>query len=163
MPDDRPVALHHLSFAGQLLVWSARHWVARDGHWRRVEAEFMGPLGTTTGQSLATALDDLYSLMNAAALRPMIFGPLQCRSVWRDEGLIVRLVELEQQNESAWVLDLLGRVLPPAAARRAITLVADVAYLLSGAGYTVSVDGAETDEPQLPRPAMMEGGKVTIH
>lgn len=162
-PQDHPLSLPCLSFAGQLLVWSGRQWVGRAGDWQIVEAEFSGPLGSSVGQALAGALHDLYTLLNVAALRPVIFGPPNCRRVWRDEALIVQLVWAEQQHRSAWTVELLEQLLPPAAARQAVAVVASIAHLLARAGYEVAVAHADPMEtPPAPYPGQ-ESGKVTIH
>ncbi len=167
MSNTRTVDLRQLSFAGQLLVWSTRKWVARDGEWRRVETEFEAPFGPVAGRALAAALNELYSVMNASALRPLVVGPTQCGRLWQDEGLIVSLVELEQARQSGWAMTLLERVLPEAAARQAIAHVAHIACLLEDAGYLVAIDGQEAATSHTPTPTDTAPDpsvvKVTIH
>ena len=110
-------------------------------------------------------LDGLYGLMNVAARRPMIFGPLNCRRVLRDEGLIVCLIEMAQQGCSGLVLERLGDLLPMAAARRAVVQIDTIAGLLAGAGYAVSLDVA--DEDRGPRPDLENDhpipAKIVLH
>jgi hypothetical protein len=165
MSADRPLVLPSLSFAGQLLVWSGRQWVGRAADWQAVEAEFSGPFGPRDARDLAGALGGLFTLLNLAARRPMIFGPPNCRRVWRDEALIVRLVQLEQHNRSAWAFTLLEGVLPRAAAREAAGFVATIAHVLDRAGYDVTLADADVDaaDAALDRRPAAEGAKITIH
>ncbi len=157
----RPMALYSLSFAAQILVWSGRQWVGCGRDWTRVETEFARPFGAEKGAHLASALDELFTILNAAARRPLVLGPPHCRRVSRDEGWMVRLVSAEQRHESAVTLALLERVLPAAAARRALGPVARIAHIFDDAGYTVTTDadGSYADA----RPAPHEAGAITIH
>ncbi len=151
--EEPPLDLHKLSFAGKLLVWSGRQWVFQQSDWSLVETEFAGPLGAETGRDLAAALESLYSLLNVAAYRPIVFGDVQCREIARDEALIVRLVEMEQRHLSEQTMALLNRLLPWSEARRAIAVVARIAQLLEGAGYKVSVSVSSERPARLPAAA----------
>lgn len=93
----------------------------------------------------------------------MVFGPPSSRKIRRDEALIVRLVELEQQHQSTWVYHRLEQILPSAAARRALAIVASIAHLLDQAGYEVSVLEQESrgSRPHTAPPA--NDSKITVH
>ena len=157
MSEKRSLALHSLSFAGQILVWSGRQWIEREIAWPQIETEFAGPFGAEIGR------DDLYTLLHLAAIRPMVFGAWMSREVRHDEALIVRLVEMEQRHQSAWTASLLKEILPPTEARQALALVAKIAHLLDLAGYKASVAQADEIGGNPARHAAPQVRKATLH
>lgn len=163
MLDKDPLALHSFSFAGKVLIWSGRRWNGHRRDWPNVEDEFSGPFGTHTGQALAAALDDLFCLLKARSVRPMVFGTPNSRHIQRDEALIVELIQMEQRHQSSLVISRLEQILPRDAARHAIAIVATIAHLLEQAGYDVSVstNGAPAARPR--KEIWIDGCAHTIH
>lgn len=146
MPLLPALSIHNLSFAGQLLVWSGRLWIAARPEWYRAEAEFSGPLGPEAGTALAGAIDRLFLLINTSARRRVCFAPGPCRRVADDELILVSAVRFAQDGDLSLAADAVADLLPPSAVRRAVLLVTQIADILSDNGYRVAFETAQTAE-----------------
>lgn len=137
VPHPHPPVLSCFSFAGQILIWAGRQWIRASEDWDRVVREFTGALGHDRGKALIAGLDDLFSLMNVAARRPVVFGRCECHRVWPDEILVISAVQAEQRGHTRLALDALASVLPPASVRQALPMVSSIAQLFMKAGYRI--------------------------
>ncbi len=128
------VEIEALSFSEQFLVWSVRAWV--DGY--KAGTGRAGLL--REGFALAGAADgwlvveELMSIVAAAARRPLDVRCLACRTLGEDEAPLLAAVAGLQQKDEAPAVATVADWLPPSAARAVLALLTRLASELFQAG-----------------------------
>lgn len=148
------IEVETLSFAEQFVVWAVRAWV--DGY-----KSGRGQAGLLReGFALAGAADgwllieELMSILAAAARRPLDVRCLACRMLGDDEAPLLAAVGGLQQSDTVPALALTSEWLPPEAARAALDLLRRLAADLSRAGMRL---------PPSPAPATVDRGLALMH
>ncbi|MBM3545984.1 MAG: hypothetical protein FJX54_03445 [Alphaproteobacteria bacterium] len=128
------VEIEALSFSEQFLVWAVRAWV--DGY-----KSGKGRAGLLReGFALAGAADgwllveELMSILAAAAKQPLDVRCLACRTLGEDEAPLLAAIGGLQQDDNAIAVRLTERWLPAAAARAVLSLFEQLAVELQRAG-----------------------------
>ena len=143
-----------LTFAEQLVLWSARRLATADlgaagteneaaASRKDVLARVAGELavalcpagGPTAGLEAAEALERTLDVFASAGARSLRLSPLCCRFVSNDERLLLSFLAGCQAGDCRHTAALLSWFLPPAAMRAAATDGAAFAAALQGAGY----------------------------
>lgn len=148
------VTIPRLTFAEQLVLWSARR-LAAEGHdaaateceasdrRRSVRERVGGELGVAlrptggpdAGPAAAGALARTLTTFGCAGVRNLRLNPLCSRFVSNDERLFLSFLAACQEGDCAHASALLSWFLPPAAMRLAATDGAAFAAALGGAGF----------------------------
>ena len=148
------MAVPRLTFAEQLVLWSARRLSAaglgaaateteasacRQDVLARVEGELGVALcpteGPTAGSEAAEALERTLHIFGCAGARSLRLNPTCCRFVSNDERLFMSFLAGCQEGDCRHTATLLSWFLPPAAVRTAATDGASFAAALLGAGF----------------------------
>ena len=153
-PTGPGMTIPRLTFAEQLVLWSARrlatldHGTAateaeasacRQDVLTRVEGELSVALrptgGPTVGAKAAEALERTLDIFGSAGVRGLRLNPMCCRFVSNDERLFMSFLAACQEGDYRHTAALLSWFLPPAAMRTAAADGAAFAAALLGAGY----------------------------
>ena len=148
------VTIPRLTFAEQLVLWSARRLAAGDHDEAATECEAAdrrrsvrervgGELGVAlrptggpdAGPAAAMALARTLATFDCAGVRSLRLNPLCSRFVSNDERLFLSFLAACQEGDCAHASALLSWLLPPAAMRLAATDGAAFAAALGGAGF----------------------------
>ena len=153
-PTGPGMTIPRLSFAEQLVLWSARR-MATANHGaaateseasacrKDVRARVAGELGValcptggpTAGLEAAEALERTLDVFASAGARSLRLNPMCCRFVSNDERLFLSFLAGCQEGDCRHTAALLSWFMPPAAMRIAATDGAAFAAALQGAGY----------------------------
>ena len=148
------MTIPRLTFAEQLVLWSARRLATADYGTAATESEasacrddvrtrVAGELGVAlcptggprAGLKAAEALERTLAVFAGAGTRSLQLNPLCCRFVSNDERLFLSFLAGCQAGDCRHTASLLSWFLPPAAMRAAATDGAAFAAALQGAGY----------------------------
>ncbi len=153
-PTGPGMTIPRLSFAEQLVLWSARR-MATANHGaaateseasacrKDVRARVAGELGValcptggpTAGLEAAEALERTLDVFASAGARSLRLNPMCCRFVSNDERLFLSFLAGCQEGDCRHTAALLSWFMPPAAMRAAATDGAALAAALLAAGY----------------------------
>ncbi|MDE0390642.1 MAG: hypothetical protein OXI57_01065 [Rhodospirillales bacterium] len=148
------MTIPRLTFAEQLVLWSARRLATADYGAAATESEAFacredvrtrvaGELGVAlcstggpgAGLEAAEALARTLDVFGFAGVRGLQMNPMCCRFVSNDERLVLSLLASCQDGDHRHAATLLSWFLPPAAMRTAATHGAAFAAALMAAGY----------------------------
>ena len=153
-PTGPGMTIPRLTFAEQLVLWSARRLATLDHGTAATETEASacrqdvlarvgGELsvalrptgGPTVGAKAAEALERTLDIFDSAGVRGLRLNPMCCRFVSNDERLFISFLAGCQEGDCRHTAALLSWFLPPAAMRTAAADGAAFAAALLGAGY----------------------------
>ena len=148
------MTIPRLTFAEQLVLWSARRLAAAgqdaaatetevEASRHDVRARVVGELsvalcptgGPAAGTEAAQALERLLDIFGCAGVRSLRLNPMCCRFVSNDERLFLSFLASCQEGDHRHAAALLSWFLPPAAVRSAATDGAAFARALFDAGF----------------------------
>ena len=148
------MTIPRLTFAEQLVLWSARRFATTDYGAAATESEatacredvrarVAGELGVAlcstkgpgAGLEAAQALERTLDIFGCAGVRGLRMNPMCCRYVSNDERLFLSFLASCQDGDHRHAATLLSWFLPPAAMRTAATHGAAFAASLMAAGY----------------------------
>jgi hypothetical protein len=148
------VEVETLSFPEQFLVWAIRAWVEgyKSGRGRAgLLREGFALAGAADGWLL---VEELMSLLAAAAKRPLDVRCLACRMLGADEAPLLAAVGGLQRSDTVPAIALTDEWLPAAAACAALDLLRRLAADLSSAGMRL---------PSSPAPITVDRGLALVH
>ena len=148
------MTIPRLTFAEQLVLWSARRFATTDcgaaatesdafACREDVRARVAGELGVAlcstkgpgAGLEAAQALERTLDVFDFAGVRGLRMNPMCCRFVSNDERLFLSFLASCQDGDHRHAATLLSWFLPPAGMRTAATHGAAFAAALMAAGY----------------------------
>ena len=153
-PTGPGMTIPRLTFAEQLVLWSARRLATADhgaaateteaeASRHDVRARVGGELsvalcptgGPAAGTEAAQALERALEIFGCAGVRSLRLNPMCCRFVSNDERLFLSFLASCQEGDYRHTCALLSWFLPPAAVRSATTDGAAFAAALQNAGF----------------------------
>jgi hypothetical protein len=148
------IQVETLSFAEQFVVWAVRAWVDgyKTGRGRAgLLREGFALAGAADGWLL---LEELMSILAAAARRPLDVRCLACKTLGEDEAPLLAAIGGLQRDDSVSAIVLAERWLPPTAACAVFRLFAQLAAELRRAGMCL---------PPPPPAATLDRGHALVH
>ena len=177
------MTIPRLTFAEQLVLWSARRLATADDGAAATESEAVacrkdvrarvaGELGVAlcstkdpgAGLEAAEALERTLDIFGFAGVRGLQMNPMCCRFVSDDERLFLSFLASCQDGDHRHAATLLSWFLPPAAMRSAATHGAAFAAALMAAGYLLPQRlQLAADAGHLPAARMEDAPPPTLH
>ena len=161
---DAGMRTEELDFAGQFLLWGMRSWLLafrqgtdRPNAYRGIAGEGFLRAGVPQGMDL---IDDIFSILAAAALREIDVRCPRCAFVSPDEALLLGATAASQRKQHGIAWSALTRLLPAAAARAALPSLISLAVLLRDAELTLQLLDAEKCAAPDLRIALAQAGAV---
>jgi hypothetical protein len=141
-----------LDFASQLFVWGIRSWVQAlktKRHFSQVTGNAFSRFNLVQS---ATALDDLMTVVAAAAARMIDVRCIRCPALSPDEAILIDALISSQRQEYFKATVVLRKMLPGAAARIALPHLAELARDLIRSGMILrAATHASSDLPASAR------------
>ena len=135
-PTGAGMTIPRLTFAEQLVLWSARRLAAVGHGAAATETEASAcRKDVLAGVEAAEALERTLDIFGRAGARGLHLNPICCRFVSNDERLFISFLASCQDGNHRHAAALLSWFLPPAAMRAAAADGAAFAAALLGAGY----------------------------
>jgi hypothetical protein len=173
---DTGMRAEDLDFPACFLLWSMRTWLMAHrqecGHgnkrgrdrvsaYRGIAGEAFLRAGVPQGLEL---IDDVFSALAVAALRPIDLRCQGCVFVSPDEALLLGAVAASQRKHHGTAWSALTALLPPAAARAALPSLIALATLLRGADLILKpLDAEKCAAPDLRIALAHSAAAAPIH
>jgi hypothetical protein len=124
-----------LFYGEQLVLWTARRWLAYRTGWAHVGAEYALALGCARGRVALEAAEQLLGGLHAQASRTVYLAKLGCCRVSADEARLLGILAALQAGEVLAALRGLDALLPRSAARLALGAAETLAEALAASGH----------------------------